>query len=245
MLSNTKIRRLSGLKYWFTVIIMMVLALYFAGYPAAAPVYETQESLQQAIKQHLQQKFAGQYDLTITVARLDNRLRLQKCQGPLHVFAPGTRPTLGATNLGVRCTTPAWKVHVPVNVKAYTDVLVARHPIPRGEAITKDKLTFMRHDVGRYHTGVFLNVDDLDGMIARRTIRDKAVITAQMIKPRRLISRGEVITIIAEINGLKIRTAGEALMDGHQGQIIRVKNSRSGRKLSGEVIARSTVRVKM
>jgi len=232
-------------KYWLTVIFMAVLTLYVAGYAFADSVYEQHHSLKNAVKTFLHKEYAHQYELTLKFGRLDKRLQLKKCKTPLRIFNTRNRPPLGSSSIGIRCEKPNWKVHLPVHVQAYTNIIVAKRPIARGEMISKGNLTLMRHDVGRFHGNVFTNMSDLDRMVAKRAIRNNAVITARMVKPRLLVSRGEVITIVAEVNGLKIRTAGEALMDGHQGQTIRVLNNRSGRKISGEVVSRSTVKVKM
>ncbi len=232
-------------KYWLTVIFMAVFALYITGNTLASTVYQTHNSLQQTVKQYLIDNYADQYDLTFKFGRLDKRLRLKKCKSTLQIFTTSNKAPIGSTSIGIRCEIPNWKVRLPVHVRAYTDVIVAKHPIARGEMITKQQLSFVRHDVGRYHAGVFTDINNLIGMIAKRSIRNTAVITAQMVKPRLLVTRGEMITIIAEGNGLKIRTAGKALMDGKHGQVISIVNNRSGRKLSGEVVARSTVRVKM
>ncbi len=236
---------ITACKFWLTVIFMAVFALYITGNVVASPAYEAHSSLQQAVKTYLHDNYADQYDLTLKFGRLDKRLRLKKCKTRLQVFTTSNQQPFGPSSIGVRCENPDWRVRLPVHVHAYTNVIVAKHPIPRGDMITKHHLKFVRHDVGRYHAGVFTDINNLLGMIAKRPIRNTAVITAQMVKPRLLVSRGEMVTIIAEGNGLKIRTAGKALMDGHHGQVISVKNNRSGRKLSAEVVARSTVRVKM
>jgi len=232
-------------KYWLTVILMATFALYITGNTLASTVLQEHRSLQTAVKHYLNDNLADKYELTLKFGRLDKRLRLKKCQTELKVFTTGNRTPIGPTSIGVRCENPSWRVRLPVHVYAYTDILVAKHPIPRGEMITKNHLIYERHDVGRYHAGVYTDMKNLIGMVAKRPIRNTAVITAQMVKPRLLVTRGEMITIIAEGNGLKIRTSGKALMDGQHGQVIRIVNNRSGRKLSGEVVARSTVRVKM
>jgi len=236
---------ISACKYWLTVILMAIFTLYITGNALASTVLQEHSTLKLAAKHYIYERLADKYKLTLNFGLLDKRLRLKKCKTELKVFATGNKAPIGPTSIGVRCENPRWRVHMPVHVHAYTDVLVAKHPITRGEMITKSHLIFERHDVGRYYAGVYTDMKNLIGMIARRPIKNTAVITAQMVKPRLLITRGEIITIIAEGNGLKIRTAGKALMDGKHGQVIRVVNNRSGRKLFGEVIARSTVRVKM
>ena len=207
--------------------------------------WQAHSDLKKVAEQHIRTHFTDNYEIQVSFGRLDKRLRLGKCSKPLHAFTTGNRIPAGAINIGVRCDVPDWKVRIPARVRAYTKVLVAKQPIAKGSIIHAQDLRLERHDVGKYFAGVFLKQPDLLGMVAKRSIRQSTVITPRMVKPRRLVSRGEIITILAESNGLTIRTSGEALMHGQRGQIITVKNSRSGKKISGEVIARSTVRVKM
>ena len=181
----------TAFRYWLTVIFMAVFALYVTGNTLASSVYQEHHSLQQAVKTYLIKNYADKYELTLKFGRLDKRLRLKKCKTELQVFTTSNRQPVGPTSIGVRCENPVWRVRLPVHVHAYTDVIVAKHPIPRGEMITKNHLSFVRHDVGRYHAGVFTDINNLLGMIAKRPIRNTSVITAQMVKPRLLVSRDD------------------------------------------------------
>ena len=207
--------------------------------------WQDHASLQQAAKEFVEQYFDDTHELNIKVSAVDDRLRLESCQGPLNAFLPYSRPPLGAISIGVRCDMPAWKIHIPVQVQAYTSVMVAKLPITRGSLVTANDVAIQKREISRYLEGTYSNVDQLVGMVAKRNIRQDDVLTPRVLMPRRLVSRGQPVTIIAEFNGLQIRTKGEALMDGHRGQIIRVENRRSGKEIAGEVIAPSTVRVKM
>lgn len=50
-----------------------------------------------------------------------------------------------------------------------------------------------------------------------------------------IIKRGDTVTITSASTGLSIQMQGKALMDGTQGQSIRVKNTTSGRTISATV----------
>ncbi|MGD8925569.1 MAG: flagellar basal body P-ring formation chaperone FlgA [Thioalkalispiraceae bacterium] len=230
---------------WRRAIFMAVVCLLVSSPGHARQNWQTQKEMEVAATHFLNQHFGDEYELKYKFGRLDTRLKLAKCQKALHVFLPVNREPVGSVSMGIRCPQPEWKIHLPVRVSAFTQVLVARHPIPRNTIIKQEDLQSIREDIGRYYAGVFTKTEDLVGMVASRSIRDNAVITPRMVKPKRLIKRGDMITIIAESNGLQIRTKGEALMDGHRGQVIQVKNHRSGRQISAEVIAQSTVRVKL
>jgi len=58
-----------------------------------------------------------------------------------------------------------------------------------------------------------------------------------------LVERGQPVTVRLDRPGLSIEIEGEALSDGHLGERIRVKNSRSGKTLFAEVIASGLVQV--
>ncbi len=211
----------------------------------ASPPWQSHGSILQTAQKFLNDYYDGQYETHIKFGYLDKRLKLSQCQQGLQAFLPLNRKPLGATSIGVRCALPAWKIHVPVVVKAYTEVMVTKHPIARHAQIQASDVIKQRREISRYYHGVYTETAQVIGMVAKRAIRQDRVLSANALKPKRLVSRGDMIVILAESNGLRIRTQGEALMDGHQGQIIRVENKRSGREVAGEVIAPSTVRVKM
>ena len=227
------------------VFLYAAITCLSASNSALAAQWQDHAQLQNTARDFIVQSFDEDYELDITVGNLDNRLLLENCQGPLHAFLPYHKPPLGAVSVGVRCETPSWKVHIPVQVRAYTQVMVATQPLTRGMMIEASHLVSQKREISRFTSGVYTEQDQIIGMIAKRNIRQDAVMTPRMVEPRKLVSRGQHVTIIAEAGGMQIRTKGEALMDGHQGQVIRVENSRSGKKISGEVIAPSTVRVKM
>ncbi|MGD8784112.1 MAG: flagellar basal body P-ring formation chaperone FlgA [Thioalkalispiraceae bacterium] len=224
---------------------MAVPCLWFAGTTYAQQTWQTEAEMRVVATDFLHQQFGDDYKLNLKFGNLDDRLRLDKCQQPLRAFLPSNRAPLGAVSLGIRCTQPVWKIHLPVKVRAYTNVLVASRPIVKNSIIKRQDLQFVHQDISRYYAGVFTNPKDLVGMVAKRSIRHDAVITGRMVEPKRLVKRGDMVTIIAKTGSLQIRTKGEALSDGHQGQVIQVKNHRSGRQVSAEVIAQSTVRVKL
>jgi flagella basal body P-ring formation protein FlgA len=210
-----------------------------------AEQWQDHNMLLQTAREFIEQSFDEGYELDITVTNLDSRLLLDACQGPLHAFLPYHKPPVGAVSVGVRCEIPEWKVHIPVQVRAYTEVMVTKQPITRGAMVTANDVQRMKREISRYQSGTYTDLNQVVDMVAKRDIRQDSVLTPRMLEPRRLVSRGQEITIIAELNGMQIRAKGEALMDGHQGQIIRAENSRSGKKISGEVIAPATIKVKM
>ena len=212
---------------------------------AYAKELQSHESLHQFAKEFVINELNGPYKLSVNTGYLDKRVRLDKCNVPLTAFFPSNRQHVGNTTVGIRCQSPQWKIYISIQVKAIQPVLVTRQAIPKGSLISEQDVSFREVDIGRFRSGVFTSPDDIIGMVTKRSIAQDTVLTPKLVRPKRLISRGEPIIIHAKVGNLWIRTEGKALMDGHKGQLIEVKNSRSGKKLMAEVIAPSAVKVKM
>ncbi len=222
-----------------------ILCLLAGSLQVEATQWQNHDAIRDAARQFVHDYFDKHHRLDVKIGYLDQRLHLSTCQGALHAFMPVNTPPMGTTTIGIRCEFPGWKVHVSAQVRVYTRVVVSTRPITRGSLVQAADLGLQEREISRYRRGVYASKKQLLGMVARRPIRQDAVLTPTLLKPRRLVNRGQPVTIVAEYNGLQIRTQGEALADGHKGQIIRVENSRSGKQLAAEVIAPATVKVKM
>lgn len=211
----------------------------------AGSAFETPDRLIHAAKQYIHHAYDDKYDVSVDVGYLDNRLRLEKCQQPLEAFFPPSMQDLVATSVGVRCTQPNWQVYIPVEIHAYAPVLTASRPLARDTIIAASDIKLRKREISQYRSGVFEDKQQLIGMVLKRPLAEGSVFTPREVMPRRLVRRGEPVIIMAESRGMTVRVQGEALMDGHHGQMIQVRNTRSGRKIVAEVIGTSTVRVKM
>lgn len=225
---------------------MAIICLFLpASHLVAKEKIESRQAIYKAASQYIENQFDESYKLDIQIGYLDKRLRLASCQQPLDAFFPAQRHHLGATSVGIRCSEPGWKVYVPVQIRAYTSIITTKHPLPRGTILSQSDLQIEKREISRYRAGIFKKLEQVVGMMAKRAMVQGTVLTPTLVEPKRLVKRGQFVTILAETGGLLIRVKGEALMDGHHGQTVQVKNSRSGRKFSAEVVAPHTVRVKM
>ena len=198
-----------------------------------------------SVETHIRQQLGKQYELQIKLGYLDNRLRLAACQHTPEAFFPPRKHTLGPTTVGVRCHRPQWDVYVPVEIRAFTQVAVARRPLAKDTVLGEQDVSLSKREISGFRRGVFENKQALLGMVVKRPLARGTVLTPASVEPKRLVQRGESVTILAGSGNMLIRVQGEALMDGHRGQSIRVKNGRSGQELTAEVIDTSTVRVRM
>jgi len=202
--------------------------------------------IQQTIKQYVKAELPASFRITTLVGKIDPHLRLQKCQQALEAFYPTGARKLGPTTVGVRCLGAVpWQIYVPIQVKAFGPAVISKRALPRGTILHANDLSIATRELSSAMRGYYTSPDEIEGMELRYSLANGSIIGPKSVKPRHLVKRGDIVTILAETNGLHIRVKGMALMDGFRGQSIRIKNTRSKRVLQGEVVASRTVRIRL
>ncbi|MDF2635242.1 MAG: flagella basal body P-ring formation protein FlgA, partial [Pelosinus sp.] len=69
------------------------------------------------------------------------------------------------------------------------------------------------------------------------------VITDSMVNKPVLIKRGSMVILIALVGSMEVTASGQAMQDGYEGQLIRVKNVNSNKIVLGKVIEENKVQV--
>lgn len=180
----------------------------------------------------------------VKVGRLDSRLKLAECDQPLHAFDSPNGLSGGRGVVGVRCegSTP-WKIYVPVTVALMAQVVVTRNPVVRGQSLTANDLVLREMDISSERKAVFRDIGNAVGLRSKRTLDAGSLIHAGLLKRAKLIRRGGQVEIVATIDGLQVRMRGKAMADGGRGDRIQVKNTRSGRLVTGTVTGHGVIEV--
>ncbi|MDH5573000.1 MAG: flagellar basal body P-ring formation chaperone FlgA, partial [Gammaproteobacteria bacterium] len=180
------------------------------------------------------------------IGYLDQRVKLDKCTEPLEVFLPVGAKPLGNSSLGVRCQgNKRWKIHVPVKIIRFSNVLTAKRTLIRGNPITIDDVQNSRIDISHISNGYFTDINEISGMVLKQGLSQGQVIRNGMLEIPRLIKRGEMVTILVNTRTIEVRMKGEALMDGRKNEIIQVKNHNSNKVIQAQVVSSGTVQVTM
>ena len=85
--------------------------------------------------------------------------------------------------------------------------------------------------------------NELQGKVPARVIRTGTLIDSSMLQSPAVIESGAPITLIAQYNGVEVKTDGVAMGRGRIGAIIKVRNAKSGKLLRGRVIDEATVAI--
>ncbi len=229
-----------------TLLVLAVLMLPFQ--PLAGPTMEPHQRIRDAARAHIERHFDGETGLTVEIGRLDRRLRLPRCPVPLETFSPGgypQRPRQKQT-VGVRCPEgQGWSIYVPATIRLIRPVLVTNQPVSRGSPLGVSDVRLEERDVAALRRGYLEHPEQLRGRVAKRDLATGQVISPNQLSARRVVRRGNRVTILARVGGILVRVAGKALGDAGIGERVRVENSSSGRRIEATAVAAGIVEVSL
>ena len=135
-----------------------------------------------------------------------------------------------------------WTIFVKTNSKTFkqkqskaskfNQILVLNKSIEKGNYIKKNDLVFIKSPKKNifYH-----NKEELIGRKIKQNLRK-----GQYIQPRHLfgkysVNEGDPVVIVSKFKNTEVSTGGIAVKSGNIGDIIEVKNSRSGKIIKGKL----------
>ncbi|WP_271411280.1 flagellar basal body P-ring formation chaperone FlgA [Pseudomonas sp. Q1-7] len=179
---------------------------------------------------------------------LDNQLlgsaaSLSPCPATPVVRAPVGGDPLTRQRLQVSCPPgqPGWPVTVLSTPRLALPMLVATGVIARGQALSATQLALQTQELGKARQGFYQDPAEVAGMTAKRRIRANQLLTPALLAGALLVRRSQKVTIQASHEGIVAATQGEALADGRNGDVIRVKNTGSQKHIDAKVIGNGVV----
>ena len=118
-------------------------------------------------------------------------------------------------------------------------VLVARHDLARGHALTAADVDTVVVET-RLAPGDAARAEP--GWITRRVVRAGEPLRAPALEPPPLVLSGAAVTLVWETNGLRVTRQGTALGDARRGDRVAVRVD-ARRRFTGVVTARGVVTV--
>ncbi|OUQ99708.1 flagella basal body P-ring formation protein FlgA [Pluralibacter gergoviae] len=170
--------------------------------------------------------------------------RLPPCARSPFVTLSGDRADIFRLRLDVRCEEGrGWNTVVTVKPDISVSVVTARRSIERGETLSADNITVEKVNIAATRGSAVLHADDIIGLTVKRRIRPQQPVTLSLLDLPLLVNRGQRVTMIAEQDGVQAQTVGEAMKKGRKGDVIKVKNERSGRVVSAVVADAGVVKM--
>ncbi|MBB5359984.1 flagella basal body P-ring formation protein FlgA [Rhodanobacter sp. ANJX3] len=195
-----------------------------------------------------EQAVRTQYDkagtrLVIVPQPLNPRLRLAPCPQPLLARLPTGPQVSSRVAVSVSCPTQAgWTIRVPVQMQVYRQVLVTTRPLARGDSVGAGDVHSEERDVTRLGYGYVESLDQVAGRSLARPLSPGTVLQPGQLNGREMVRAGDQVELIAQLDGIEVRTTGQALDGGDTGTRLRVRNGHSGLIVPGVVLAAGEVK---
>ncbi len=225
-----------------TACLVLMISL-----PLQATEFHSLASIRMQIESFIMNHpYSSPYPPHFQLGKLDSRLRLKVCPEPLSIEFARRNMTSGNTAILVRCPLEsAWKIHLPVTIDVFDDVLVAARPLLKGQFIDNSATRLQKHNIAKLKNGYYSRDSRPGQLESKRNLTQGTVLTPLNLSPRLLVRSGQQVTLVLSYNGMHIRSTGEALRSASLGEVIRVRNSQSLKVVEGIVSGEAQVRINL
>ena len=188
----------------------------------------------------------GLRDVSVSTASLDSRLKLQDCELPLEAFSTSNTRNMTRATVGIRCNgEKPWTLYVPVSITAMVDALFTARPLLRGEVVSAADVEIRQIPLNQLAANSLSDVDALGDLETIRPLRAGSPLTLNALRTRQMIEQGQQVVILGGGGGLQVKMEGTAMKSGSYGELIPVKNTRSGRIVEAAIQDEGTVVVNL
>ena len=202
----------------------------------------------------------------VDILPIDPRVNVQECPQPLLIDLPFA----SRESVRVRCAQPAWQIYLRVQTTAPVTpapaatntaqtaqapkaaqaaapvnrtTVVTRHLIQRGTQLQPAMLEEVSRPSQGLDPQAVSSLQDLVHGEAARDLPAGQVIRSSDIRRAILVKQGQsALMSVGQDKGFQITVRVEALQDGRMGEQIRLKNTESGRLLTGTVTGPNAVK---
>lgn len=126
-------------------------------------------------------------------------------------------------------------VYAKATIKTYADVLVTDGGLSRGTRLTPANVHLEKRDLSTIKTGVFFGLDELNGAIAKSSIRAGQIITPDKVMAPKVVKRNQIVRVRTQVGAMVIQSQAQALSDGSVGDVLRCRNLKSKEEFTGVV----------
>jgi flagellar basal body P-ring formation protein FlgA len=168
--------------------------------------------------------------------------------GPLdyEVIAPQQWGGWGNTNVAVvvrQGERVVGNINVRAEVEVLADMVYTTRQIDLGTVFTATDLVTRKSDVGAVQGRYLASIDEVIGKRARMSLRANSVLRNEQLEKVPLIKSGQIVTILAETERIRITVTGKAKGSGAAGDTIIVQNLGSLKEIPARIVSADTVQI--
>ncbi|ABM05241.1 Flagellar basal body P-ring biosynthesis protein-like protein [Psychromonas ingrahamii 37] len=170
--------------------------------------------------------------------------KLEDCLSPV-IISLAAANAINRVSYKVTCDNTVkqhkWSVNIVANINYYMAVATTASSLPRGHSLQPEDIVFREQRIR--NNDYYPNVAGLAGKKTKRKLRAGSIIKKKDIIIEYAVIRKSEVSIIFKQDSFSLSTLGIALKSGQLGDLIKVKNKRSGNIITTTVIGKNKVSV--
>lgn len=226
-------------------ILILILALLCPGQALSA--VNREQEIREAVTAFVKTRSAGMgWDVQLRRITISDALKLPEGAIEYEIVAPQQWEGWGNVSIAVMARQKdrlLRNIPVRIEVEAVADMVVALHQIEHGELVSAADIVLQKREITQSSHLALRVIDEVIGKKARIILRANQPVRADQVEKVPLVKSGQMVTIIAENEVIKITDFGKARSSGAEGDTIRVQNLSSLKEISARVISATTVQV--
>ena len=211
-----------------------VLGVVLAGAAMADPPQDIGAQVEEAAQRQLERQadaadwLEPQFDVTVVT---DLR-RIEACPQPVDMSATDTRSP-SRMRFTVSCG-DRWRHTVVVRADVSAVVVVAVADVAARQPLEASDLALERRSISATPDALG-DIEAAVGLASRRAVRRGDIVRHELLRTPTLVRRGDAVQIVAQREQVTVSMAGEALESGARGDVVRVRNARTGKVIRARV----------
>ncbi len=158
---------------------------------------------------------------------------LSACQSPLQGSV--TNRSAWAATVEVSCAAPHWTIYVPFTFSLWRPVVLSVNFLRAGAVIKKVDLTVRRELISAETGPVCFSERSVIGKVLNANVNAGTAIDPQNLVEPEIVRQGQRVILEAQFGNVRVRAEGIALNDGRIGSALLVRNTESGKVVTGVV----------
>ena len=238
----------------FCLVALLLVALL----PTAAQAQTANERFPQLVlRENFEQLATDRLEQALTEAKETRRHTIEAVRVPMDTRLPAgniTYEVLIPNGLRYRSMMPVYieiningafyrRITCTMRVHVFEKMVTAAQPLQPEKPLTTADLRVEERELENVTYQYFTEPEEVTGKVLNRLVREGTVLSPNMLRNPIIIFTNAMVNLVVDYNGVKVKTEGIALQAGRAGDVIRVRNTRSGRTVQGHILDAQNVEV--
>ncbi|MHA1066760.1 flagellar basal body P-ring formation chaperone FlgA [Enterobacter ludwigii] len=206
----------------------------------------TSDSLTQFVSGYWRQRFIQyasrvdwhDYQWSIKVVIPEGVKKLPSCQRPYHVDDTQDNLPVGRQSLRVQCPDiPGWSLTTRSQITVLMPVVTVKMALAQEHVLQTSDLSVTTIQLAAHQADVLTRPEQAVGLRSLRPMRAGQPVRARLLEAVWLVRKGDKVQLTLTDGKMSVSMEGTALQNGQKGEVISIRNEKSGKIISALVSA--------